>query len=215
MIERGMKGLTSPRRVSLLPFRLLRNLCVSAVQPSLPPSPSTSQPGTMAAVRLFILAVTERDFPCPNSFHFHLDSGGEPPGPRTRSRGATSTAIRGCWNTCPASPFVESFRRRVRSLSPLPAGHRPDRRARLQHLSLFDRVGAYRAGRGRILDRRARPLPADAGRLPRASPDARSSPTTTSRRRAGSRRKAAGRSWTTRELFARYCEKAPPRTWAI
>ena len=65
-----------------------------------------------------------------------------------------------------------AFGRRLRSLPPLRRRHRAAGGARARCLPLLARVVAHRARGGRVLARRARSLPADARRLPRARPDA-------------------------------------------
>ncbi len=63
--------------------------------------------------------------------------------------------------------------RRLRLLSSLCRGHRDRGKARLQLLPLRNRVGAHRAERRLLLQRRARPLRPSARDLPRARPQAR------------------------------------------
>ena len=60
----------------------------------------------------------------------------------------------------------------LRSLPPLRGRHRARGRARARRLPLLARVVAHRARGGRVLDGGARPLPARAGLVPRARPDA-------------------------------------------
>ena len=62
-------------------------------------------------------------------------------------------------------------RRRLRLLPPLARGPRPRGRRRPEHLPVQPRVEPDRAGGGRVLPRRPRPLPADRRRLPRAGPE--------------------------------------------
>ena len=82
------------------------------------------------------------------------------------------------------------------------------RRARLQGVPLLGRVVAHRARGGRVLARRARPLPPDARRLPRPRPRRPSSRSTTSRRPGGWRPTAGGPNPAIVDRFARFCEHA-------
>ena len=106
--------------------------------------------------------------------------GGRRP-PPTRSRAATSTTTGGPSSTTRAPAVPESERRRLRLVPPLARGRRSRRRPRARRLPLLARVEPDRAGRGRVVRRRPRPLPAGGGGLPRAGHPCRSSRSTTSR----------------------------------
>ena len=91
----------------------------------------------------------------------------------------------------PDTPCVEPSGDCTRQLPPLPRRHRARARPRLRRLPVLDRVVAHRARGRRVLDRRARLLPARARRVPRAGVQ----PVVTFHHfstRAGSRRAAAG-----------------------
>ena len=64
-------------------------------------------------------------------------------------------------------------RRCLRLLQPLSGGHRPRRRPRSRRLPVLPRVEPDRAGGGRVLAGRPRPLPPDGRHLPRARDPAR------------------------------------------
>ena len=112
------------------------------------------------------------------------------------------------WEHTPGSPCREPSGDACDHYHRYAGRHRAARRPRLRRLSLLARVEPHRARGGRVLARRARPLPAHVRGVPRARPRARSSPSTTSRRRAGWRRAAAGPSRRPPTASPRFCERA-------
>ena len=146
-------------------------------------------------------------------------SSGAWPRPRIRSRAATGTTTGGRGSTPRTRPCEEPSGDACDQLLPLPRGHRAPARARLRRLPVLARVVAHRARGRRVLDRGARPLPADARGLPRDRACCRSSRSTTSRRPAGWRRAGGWANPATVDRFAAFCERCvgasrrPDRRW--
>ena len=95
--------------------------------------------------------------PWPDADAFPTGSDGGPPPPPTRSRAGTSTTTGGAGST-PRLRLQGVERRLLRQLAPLARGRRAAPGARVHRLPLQPRVEPDRAGRGRVLQRGARPL---------------------------------------------------------